>query len=109
MPSIRTAFIDAGYDQKEDGASATHDSEFLVSVNGSLYHLFGDYAWERDERGIYVIGSGGELALGALEALDATSAESPAVAAKILKKAVAIAIKHDVNSGGKVHVYTQSK
>jgi ATP-dependent protease HslVU (ClpYQ) peptidase subunit len=108
VPSVRSAFINAGYDMKDDGSSASHDSEFLFSVKGQLYHLFEDYSWEREERGLYVLGSGGELALGALEALNAANATTLQTATKHLRKAVSIAIKHDVNSGGKVHVYTQT-
>lgn len=107
IPSMRTAFINAGYDKKAEGEAAWNDSEFLISVKGVLYHIFGDYSWEREERGIYIIGTGGELALGALEALKASESSSVKAAEKYLKVAVEIAIKHDINSGGKVHVYSQ--
>jgi ATP-dependent protease HslVU (ClpYQ) peptidase subunit len=109
IPSIRVAFIEAGYEMKDDGDVACHDSEFILAIKGQLYHLFEDYSWEREERGIFVTGTGGELALGALEALNAHSSSTLSAATKHLSKAVSIAIRHDVNSGGKVHVYTQTK
>lgn len=109
IPSVRTLFLESGYDTKEDGAAAGHDSEFLLSVRGTIYHLFSDYAWERDERGIYILGTGGELALGALEAMETRKMKDIDEVTKAIKKAVSIAVTHDVNSGGKVHVYTQKK
>jgi ATP-dependent protease HslVU (ClpYQ) peptidase subunit len=108
LPSMRKAFIEAGYEAKADGESAWNESEFLISVKGVVYHVFGDYAWEREERGIYVTGTGGELALGALEALKAISSATPKIAEMYLRTAIEIAIKHDNNSGGKIHVYTQT-
>lgn len=108
IPSIRAAFIEAGYEMKDDGDVAMNDSQFIIAVKGTLYHIFEDYAWEREERGIFVTGTGGELALGALEALNAQNATTIQTATKHLRKAVGIAIRHDVNSGGKVHVYSQT-
>ena len=64
IPEMRKAFIDAGYDMKEDGDAAEHDSQFLVLVRGVIYPIFEDYSWDRDARGIYYSGSGGDVALG---------------------------------------------
>ena len=69
IPSLRKAFIDAGFDGKEDGEAAWQDAGFLVAVNGIIYPIFNDYCWDRDVRGIYYQGSGGDVALGALAAL----------------------------------------
>jgi len=66
IPAMRKTFIDAGYDMKEDGDAATHDSDFLVCIRGTIYPIFGDYSWDRDIRGIYYAGSGGDVALGSL-------------------------------------------
>lgn len=110
IPSIRTEFTNSGFEVKrEDGEAAKHGGDYLISVRGQLYYLFEDYSWEKDINGIYVIGTGGELALGALEALKASNCKDIATAKKILKLAIAIAIKHDNNSGGDIHIYEQIK
>jgi ATP-dependent protease HslVU (ClpYQ) peptidase subunit len=41
----------------------------LICFNGKLYQVSDDYGYMRDDRGLYGIGSGGGLALGALVAL----------------------------------------
>jgi len=69
IPEMRKAFIDAGYDMKEDGDAAEHDSQFLVLVRGVIYPIFEDYSWDRDARGIYYSGSGGDVALGSFATL----------------------------------------
>jgi ATP-dependent protease HslVU (ClpYQ) peptidase subunit len=99
---MRKAFQDAGFEGKEDGDSAWHDSNLLVSVRGVIYPIFNDYSWDREARNVYYAGSGGDLALGALEALNYTKIKTPQEAESILKKAIAIAIKHDIYSGGKI-------
>ena len=66
IPEMRKAFVDAGYDMKEDGDAAAHDSQFLIILRGVIYPIFEDYSWDRDSRGIYYSGSGGDVALGAL-------------------------------------------
>ena len=107
IPSLRKAFIEAGYDGKEDGESAMHDSNLLVSVRGVIYPIFNDYSWDREARNVYYAGSGGDVALGALEALEYSKAKTPQAAEKILKKAIEIACKHDIYSGGKIYTYVQ--
>lgn len=66
IPAMRKVFIDAGYDMKEDGDAAEHDSEFLIIIRGIIYPIFRDYSWDRDSRGIYYSGSGSDIALGVL-------------------------------------------
>lgn len=108
IPSIREEFTNSGFEVKrEDGESAKHGGDYLIAVRGQLYYLFEDYSWEKDANGLYVVGTGGELALGALEAYKGHKCKDPDLAAKIIRLAVAIAIKHDNNSGGDIHVYTQ--
>ena len=96
IPAMRKAFINAGYDMKEDGEAAEHDSSFLVSIKGIIYPVFEDYSWDRDTRGIYYSGSGGDIAVGALEALGIQKVKSPQVAEKIVTKAIAIASQWDI-------------
>lgn len=102
IPSMRKLFIDAGYDMKEDGDSAAHDSQFIVSIRGILYPIFEDYSWDRDTRGIYYSGSGGDIAIGAMEALNVSRVTSASAAEKIIKKAIEISTKWDIYSSGPI-------
>ena len=60
----------------------------------------------RDDRGLYGIGSGGSLSLGALVALD-NDTKTHAKAASAAKKAINIAIQYNVWCGGTANVKTQ--
>ena len=75
IPAMRKVFIDAGYDMKEDGDAAAQDSDFIISIHGVIYPVFEDYSWDRDSRGIYYGGSGGDVALGVMEALHINKAK----------------------------------
>jgi len=108
IPSMRKLFIDAGYDMKEDGDVAEHDSSFLIVVRGVIYPVFEDYSWDRDTSGIYYSGSGGDIALGAMEALlgeyqylEAEGAES------VVRNAITIASKWDIHTAQPIIVMTQ--
>jgi hypothetical protein len=107
IPSMREAFIKAGYDGKEDGDAAWQDSNLLISVRGVLYPIFNDYSWDREARGIYYAGSGGDIAVGALEILGYEKIKTPEAAERALRKAIEAAIKHDIYSGGEIHTYVQ--
>jgi ATP-dependent protease HslVU (ClpYQ) peptidase subunit len=107
IPALREAFIKAGYDAKDDGDAAAHDSNLIVSIRGVLYPIFEDYSWDREERNVYFAGSGGDVALGALEALDYKKAKTPPQAEKIVRRAVEIACMHDIYSGGKIITQVQ--
>lgn len=107
IPSMRKAFQDAGFEGKEDGDAAWQDSNLLVSVRGVIYPIFNDYSWDREARRVYYAGSGGDVALGALEALHYSKVTNPEAAEKILRKAIEIACKHDIYSGGEIHTYIQ--
>jgi ATP-dependent protease HslVU (ClpYQ) peptidase subunit len=107
IPSLRKAFQDAGYEGKDDGAAAEHDSSLIVSVRGVIYPIFEDYSWDREDRNVYYSGSGGDIALGALEVLNYQKIKSPEAAEKALRKAIEAAIKHDIYSGGEIHTYVQ--
>ena len=107
IPSMRKAFQEAGFEGKEDGDAAWHDSNLLVSVRGVIYPIFNDYSWDREARRVYYAGSGGDVALGALEALNYSRITTPEAAEKVLRKAIEIACKHDIYSGGDIHTYIQ--
>jgi hypothetical protein len=107
IPSMRKAFIEAGYDAKDDGDAAWQDSNLLVSLCGVIYPIFNDYSWDREARDIYYAGSGGDVALGAMEALGYRKATSPEAVEKMMRKAIEIACSHDIYSGGKIHTHIQ--
>jgi ATP-dependent protease HslVU (ClpYQ) peptidase subunit len=68
----------------------------LVSVRGVIYPIFEDYSWDRDIRGIYYSGSGSDVALGALEALNIKSLTKPESVEKAIRKAIQIAAQWDI-------------
>lgn len=107
IPSLRKAFQDAGYEGKDDGSAAEHDSSLIVSVCGVLYPIFSDYSWDREARNIYYAGSGGDIAVGALEILNYEKISTPQAAEKAVRRAIEAAIKHDIYSGGDIHTYVQ--
>ena len=108
IPSLRKAFQDAGYEGKDDGEAAWHDSNILIIFNGVIYPIFEDYSWDREIRNIYYGGSGGDIALGCMIMADIEKAKTPAAAEKIIRKAVEHATKWDSNSSGPVIVRTQT-
>ena len=107
LPSIKQALTDAGYDPNPKG-KADDDSgwDALVCFNGNLYQISDDYGYMRDDRGLYGIGSGGSLAMGALVALDGDT-KTHAKASSAAKKAINIAIQYNIWCGGTVSVKTQ--
>jgi len=107
IPSMRKAFQDAGFEGKEDGDAAWQDSNLLVSIRGTIYPIFNDYSWDREARNVYYAGSGGDVALGALEALNYSKISTPAAAEKVVRRAIEIACKHDIYSGGEIHTHIQ--
>lgn len=107
VPAMRKAFIDAGFDMKDDGDVAKTDSVFLIAVNGVVYWINEDYSWDRDVRGIYHQGSGGILAAVAMSALGIEKCTDPKKAEKIVAKAVEHATQWDVYSHGPIVVRTQ--
>lgn len=102
IPQMRKTFIDAGYDMKEDGDAASQDSEFIISIRGVIYPVFEDYSWDRDIRGIYYSGSGGDVALGAMEALGIDDIQTPEEAERLVKKAIEIASEWDIYTKGPI-------
>ena len=108
LPSIKQTLTDAGYDPNPKGKATDDDSgwDALVCFNGNLYQISDDYGYMRDDRGLYGIGSGGSLSLGALVALD-NDTKTHAKAASAAKKAINIAIQYNIWCGGTVSVKTQ--
>ena len=107
IPSMRAYFIESGYDIKQDSEAAENDNEFLVSIKGILYNVADDYSWERCSRRLFIGGSGGKYALGALAVLEAQKSKTPEAAEKFIRKAIAVAIQYDAFSGGKIDTIVQ--
>jgi ATP-dependent protease HslVU (ClpYQ) peptidase subunit len=107
LPSIKQTLTDAGYDPNPKG-KADDDSgwDALVCFNGNIYQVSDDYGYMRDDRGLYGIGSGGSLSLGALVALE-NDTKTHAKAASAAKRAINIAIQYNVWCGGTASVKTQ--
>lgn len=107
LPSIKQALTDAGYDsnpanKKDDDAGW----DALICFNGKLYQISDDYGYMKDDKGLYGIGSGGALALGALAAMEnETRTHSKATAAA--KKAINIAIQYNIWCDGPVNIKKQ--
>jgi ATP-dependent protease HslVU (ClpYQ) peptidase subunit len=108
IPAMRKLFIDSGYDMKEDGDAAAHDSQFLIVVRGVIYPVFEDYSWDRDVRGIYCSGSGADIALGAIEAFaNSRKQTTPKVAELDIRMAIKIASRWDIHTAEPVIVKVQ--
>jgi ATP-dependent protease HslVU (ClpYQ) peptidase subunit len=104
---MRKNFVDAGIDMKEDGDVAQIDGGFLISVKGQVFSVSEDYSWDTDIRNVYVMGSGGDVALGALAALDVEKVKTPHQAQTMIRKAIAIAIQYDNMCSEPIHIFTQ--
>ena len=107
IPAMRKNFVDAGIDMKEDGDVAQIDGGFIISVKGEVFSVSEDYSWDTDIRNVYVMGSGGDVALGALAALGVEKVTTAIQAETIIRKAIAIAIKYDNMCSEPIHIFTQ--
>ena len=83
MPSLRECLKENGFnfDEESDKKKDGERFHFLISCLGELFDVDQDLSVCRDERGIYTVGSGSEIAIGALYA-----GASPMVALEIASK-----------------------
>lgn len=107
IPSMREQFKESGYDVKPDNDLASFDNVILVAIGGVIYSIDGAYGWERSDSKFYTYGSGGNIAKGALNALEAEQCESVEEAIAICERAIRIASKWDSYTGGHVQVAVQ--
>ena len=108
IPMLRDHFVDSGYDAKDDGEAAWQDSSFLIAVHGIIYPIFNDYSWDRELRGIYVGGSGGDIALGVMAEADIQKyKDDPKGAAAIIKRACEKACEWNAYCAPPVIIETQ--
>lgn len=107
IPAIKEMFEKNGYTTNETYGvtKAEYDSELIVAINQTLYHIDGDYSWFTDQTGIYTLGTGAPYALGALHNMPIP--RNPAQAKKQAIKALATASKYDPNTGSPYHTQIQ--
>ena len=106
LPSFRTALVLNGYDPKPDDKDAGW--EMLLSINATLYHIDDGFGWQRDDRGLYAIGSGGSIALGALAAFGANTSNVK-WAEECARQSIEISTSYNIYTGGETQLVIQRK
>lgn len=96
IDAVRQCFDDGGWQRTEEGAD--RGGSFLVAVKGRLYEIEENYQFFRNAEGIYTIGSGGDVAVGAMHALRDHDAETR------VRAGVDAAIAHTTGCGFGVRV-----
>lgn len=109
IPEMRKHFAEGGIDMKGDENVSKNEGGFLVSVKAQIYAVQEDYSWDTDIRGVYVMGSGGDIAQGALAALGVQEVTTPEEAEAIIRAAITFAIDYDMHSFGPIHIFKQFK
>jgi len=104
LPSLRDSMKEHGY---EPDAIKDPNAGFdaLMCLNGVIYEIDEEYMWSRDDRGLYAVGSGGQLALGALAT--GFSKNSMKAAEFAARRAIKISADYCIGVGGDVKVITQ--
>jgi ATP-dependent protease HslVU (ClpYQ) peptidase subunit len=104
LPSLRDAMKEHGY---EPDAIKDPNAGFdaLICLSGIIYEIDEEYMWSRDDRGLYAVGSGGQLALGALAT--GFSKNSMKAAEFAARRAIKISTDYCIGVGGDVKVITQ--
>jgi hypothetical protein len=104
LPSLRDVMKEHGY---EPDAIKDPNAGFdaLMCLNGVIYEIDEEYMWSRDDRGLYAVGSGGSLALGALAT--GFSKNSMKAAEFAARRAIKISADYCIGVGGDVKVITQ--
>lgn len=87
VPAMRKAHEETGYTLKEDESFA-----FIVGLKNKLFYICEDYTVLRTDTNLYGIGTGANWAMGAI------------MAGATIPQAMKIAIKLDINSGGKIQI-----
>ena len=112
VPALRQCFETQGYaaPTKDSKEIAEQGSRIIVVASGVIYVICEDYSWVRDTTGVYSLGSGGDVAAGALFALGAD--KDPSSVMDIERKiriSLAVAARLDPGTGSPFHVVTQSE
>ena len=104
LPSVRETMIENGY-QREAIKDPDAGFDALICLDGIIYEIDDSYLWSRDDRGLYAVGSGGNLALGALAT--GFSKNSIRAAEFAARRAIKISADYCISVGGEVKVITQ--
>jgi ATP-dependent protease HslVU (ClpYQ) peptidase subunit len=104
LPSLRDAMKEHGY-EPDVNKDPNAGFDALISLNGVIYEIDEQYLWSRDDRGLYSVGSGGQLALGALAT--GFSKNSMKAAEFAARRAIKISADYCIGVGGDVKVITQ--
>ena len=111
IPALMECFDAQRYSQPQNENSlhmAEQGSAIVVSINGMLYVVDGDYSWASDMSGVYAIGTGAQYALGAAFSLIGKTRSSIGTARTIVIKSLAAAARFDPNTGAPFHIHVQS-
>jgi hypothetical protein len=104
LPSLRDAMREHGYEPDViKDPNAVYDP--IICLSGIIYEIDEEYMWSRDDRGLYAVGSGGQLALGALAT--GFSKNSMKAAEFAARRAIKISTDYCIGVGGDVKVITQ--
>ena len=107
LPSILTAFKENGYDPYEATKDKDAGFDYLVAFNGNLFHIAVDLSFIQSTKGIYGLGSGGQLALGSLYSLtDSAINLNPE---RHARRAIEIAMMLDINTNPPIQLVTQRR
>ena len=104
LPSLRDAMKEHGY-EPDVNKDPNAGFDALICLNGVIYEIDEEYMWSRDDRGLYAVGSGGSLALGALAT--GFSKNSMKAAEFAARRAIKISADYCISVGGDVKVITQ--
>jgi len=104
LPSLRDAMKEHGY-EPDINKDPNAGFDALICLNGVVYEIDEEYMWSRDDRGLYAVGSGGHLALGALAT--GFSKNSMKAAEFAARRAIKISADYCIGVGGDVKVITQ--
>jgi len=103
LPSLREVMTENNYAPSTNDKDAGFDA--LICLNGIIYEVDQDYLWSRDDRGLYAVGSGGSIALGALATgFNKNSMKAAEFAAR---RAIKISADYTISVGGDIKVITQ--
>jgi ATP-dependent protease HslVU (ClpYQ) peptidase subunit len=109
IPEMRKHFIEGGIDIKKDEEVAENEGGFIISVKAEIYAVQSDYSWDTDISNVYVMGSGGDIAKGALAEMGVEKIKTHEQAEKFIRKAIGHAINNDMHSSGPIHIFKQFK
>jgi len=100
IPTMREALKSEDYVLDKDS-----NFTFLLAVKGVIYTIDQQLVWTRDKRGLYGEGTGGDYALGAMNAWQYP--ESIEAAKEVVRKSIGIAAQYDANTREPISILVQ--